>query len=205
MTVAYCTVDQLKASLSITTTTDDAFLTDLVAQAQAEMDSYLGYSFQTEGSVATPAVRKFNGLDSSQLLIGDTVSVVQVLESLSVLGADVTGAYVVNTTTTDITADCVLGPPNAEVPFFLERLSGFRFARGTRNYEVHGIFGRASLPADITRACVRLAGHYYRMRDAAYQDTTANAQFGQMRYRTQMPWDVVNILDRYKRRVFVAF
>ena len=127
----YALLDDVKAAGSITVSTDDNFLAALLSQAQTEIDAELGYSFQTDGTVAAPAQRTYNGNGSSQLLIDRCVSVSQV--QTYVVGPDVTGALIRTAQTpSDITGDCLLGPVNASVGFLLERLTGASFPLGRR-------------------------------------------------------------------------
>jgi hypothetical protein len=202
----YTSLDDVKAALTTTSTTNDDLLSQFIVQAQAAIDSYLGFSFQTDGTHASPATRTYDGNGREQMLIDRCLDLVQVeTQTYSVSSDPDTGALTRTTNTpVDVTGDCVLGPVNMEAGFILERLTRY-FPIGKRNIVVKGVFGKsATIPEDITRACTRLAIHYMKQVDANYQDKVGNDQFGRPMFKQQLPADVCQILDRYRPRVFVA-
>jgi hypothetical protein len=87
----------------------------------------------------------------------------------------------------------------------LKRLSGLSFQEGLQNYKILGVFGYPSIPPDITRACVRLTTHYVKIRDTNYSDVVAETGSVRQHYTKQMPNDVEEILERYKKRTFRAY
>jgi len=211
-TTAYCTLAQVHSALNLITsvTADDAWITnDAIPQAQQFIDDYLGYSFQQDGTVSVPATRTYDGNDTTELFIDRCISLNQVLEtsysfilSSFGVGQSVQGPQI------DITADMLLGPrftvQARGYGFILRRISGLPFYGATSNYGVKGVFGSATVPLTITRACTRLVIHYYKMRAAAYAQGTAISQFGAMRYDQGTPIDVMQDLEPYRRRGFYA-
>lgn len=206
----YCEVADVQSALYSATNgayaplsqPDSAFLADLIDEAQAFIDSEIGHSFQTDGTVGTPATRVFDGDDTDSLFIGEYVSFSQVLETSTVSQLQGNVWVQVTSTVTDITADCVTGPNNRTPYLTLRRLNGNVFNQGKANYTVKGVFGNPSIPKDITRACLRLAVHWYLMRKTNY--ATAQQSQGQptVHYSQNIPDDVQAILDNHHRRVF---
>ena len=206
----YCTLADAKMALDPNMgTSDDQFIEQLIVQAQADIDREIGYPFQTDGP---GAVRLYDGKGDYVLYINDTLSLTQVLEIQqdSVLGPD--GFWQLGaTTTTDITADCVLKPNNDTPQYMLKRRSGLPFEEGIVNYQVTGTFGYPTtpnqlypgIPADITRITVRLVTHYYKMRDTNYADMLQDGSVRE-RYIKNMPADVVEVIRRYKRSLFMS-
>lgn len=205
----YCTVQQVYTALDLSTqaqTNDAAWITnDLMPEAQAAIDSYLGFSFQTDGTIQTPANRVYSGKGTRMLyMIERCISFSQVLETYYDVIQDSNGTFYSGTPTTrDITADCVLGPDNTNPSLYLVRKSEIEFYRGVQNYQVKGVFGRPSIPGDISRACVRVVVAWYKMRDTNYSDYIIEGMVRQHYTRT-LPEDVVEFLDKYKPRVFRA-
>jgi hypothetical protein len=206
-TNAYCDVPDIKTAMNVTSTTDDTWLAELVAEAQADIDRYLGYSFQSDGPGSN---RLYDGNDGDQLWIDDCLTITQVLETVwnPYLGAN--GAYTLGSPQTlDITADVITQPNNAASrgqPFYLlRRLSGLPFQFGRQNYNVTGTWGYSSIPLPITRACKLLVIHYYKRRDASYGQKTGSKQYGTKGQPTMdMPCEVTDILDKYVRRLFLS-
>jgi hypothetical protein len=196
----------VKNALNLTQTSDDAWIqAELIPEAQALIDEYIGHTYQTDGTTASPATRTYDGMNKERLIIDECQSFTQVLEvqQVTYLGANQVWVQV-GSITTDITADCILGPYNRPVGHFLVRRSGIDFDWGTQNYTVKGVFGNPTIPWDITRACVRLCVHWFKMRDTSYADTISETGGIHQHYHKDMPPDVVEILERHRRRHFLA-
>lgn len=201
---AYTTVDDVKTAMSLSTSTDDDFIQHLIGQAQKAIDEYLGFSFQTDGTSASPTTRVFDGNGGYQLLIEPMITLVSVNVQPYAYSTDPDTGAVTRAlgTATDITGAVFLNPPNLDYGFILERINAV-FPLAKQNIRVAGVWGKyATVPADIKRACERLSIHYYKQRDASYQDTTAEAQFGVMVFSQMMPKDVCEILDQRRPRIF---
>lgn len=203
----YCTAAQVYSALDLSTsaqTNDSAWITnDLIPEAQEAIDSYLGFSFQSDGTVQAPATRVYSGKGQHQLYMVDRcISFSQVLEAYYDIIQDSNGTFYSGTPTTrDITADCVLGPDNAMPGLYLKRLSEIEFYSGVQNYKVYGVFGRPSIPPAITRACIRTITAWYKMRDSNYSDFIIEGMVRQ-HFQRQLPDDVMQLLELYKPRMF---
>lgn len=182
-TSPYATRDQVKSSLDLQSTQYDSWIDELLLEAQAAIDAEIGYPFQTDGSVGSPATRIYSGNDKPQIWVDDCIQIVQVLEDAS----------------RDITTDVVLGPSNRSPGYLLRRLSGQNFIFGINNYTVRGVFGQPAIPADITRATIRLTGHYFMMRGTSYADRISEQGNIRVIYTKEIPKDIMQIIRRYKR------
>lgn len=203
----YCSTDDVKALLSKRSTTDDDFIAAMIVDAQAWIDERLGFSFQTDGTSAVPASRLYDGNDHDQLLINHCVSFASVLVRTYLVTANPGGGFTRTFTSDDVTGDTLLGPQGRDPGFILSRLNG-EFPLGRQNIEVQGVFGYSSVPADISRACARLAAHYVLARDAGYEDKRAGgtaAGYGSRTFKaTSIPEDIECAVDHHRRRVFRA-
>lgn len=205
-TTPYCSLDDVHSVLGIPTADidDDTWIENtLIPDAQDFIDSYIGYSFQTDGPGST---RVYDGNGLGRLITGEYITAfTQVLETTFdvVLGSG--DIFTINTTkTVDITQDCFLGPPNKSYGYYLQRVSQLPFVQGTQNYKITGTFGRTPIPAKISRACARLAAHYYKMRDTNYADTITEQNSVRMRYKKEAPIDICEILEQHRRRAFFS-
>ena len=202
-TNAYCVLADVKTAMNVTNTTDDAWISDLITEAQADIDAYLSFSFQQDGPGST---RIYDGQDAEQLWIDNNLAVTQVLETTynPYIGAN--GAYTLgNPQTLDITADCILLPNNISPQYILRRLSGLPFQYGWQNYKITGTWGQPSIPLTITRACKLLTIHFYKRRDATYGQTAGSKQFGMKNQPSvDMPEEVTCLLDKYRPRLFLS-
>lgn len=234
-TQSYCTLADVKLALDPNLgSTDDGFITSLITEAQADLDSEIGYSFQQDGTSSVPATRLYDGNPyeysprNESLWIDDLISLYggggctptpcgAVFEVVTTTYLSPSGIWVPGTTTTyDITADIILKPNNFasyNIPANrMVRFSGLGFNPGTQNYKVLGIFGRPILPGqtypgvpnDIMRACIRLAVHYYKMRDTNYADMLQEQGGIRERYTKAWPDDVKRIVAKYQHHRFVT-
>lgn len=119
-------------------------------------------------------------------------------------------------TNNDISGDIILRPNNYAalgIPARrLVRRSGLPFQEDKQNYIVYGIFGwpvvpgqiYSGIPADITRAAIRLVIHYFKQRDTAYADLV-QAQGGiREHYKISWPDDVLAIVRKYRHQRFYS-
>jgi hypothetical protein len=197
----YCVLADVKDMLDLSSNDDDVWLTSLIPQAQSFLDREIGYSFQTDGSVPSPATRVYSGQNHDVLVIDDLIQLVQVLELTSNAYIGANGVWQSGTVQTyDITADCLLGPGNTIPAFTLQRTSSNPFYLGRQNYKVLGVFGQPAIPGEITRACARLVSHWVKMRDTNYTDTIAEQGFVRMRFVKQIPADIAEIISAYRKR-----
>jgi hypothetical protein len=199
----YCDLQDVKTAMNVTNTTDDAWITELIGEAQADIDRELSYSFQQNG----PGVSNiYDGNDSDILWIEDCLAITQVLETVynPYIGAN--GAFTLgNPQSIDITADVIMQPNNKTPQYLLARLSGLPFQFGRQNYKITGTWGQPNIPLPIQRACKLLVIHYFKRRDASYGQMTAGKQYGnKMQYPVDIPEEVCSILDKYKPRLFLS-
>jgi hypothetical protein len=169
---AYCSVDAVKAAMDTNTTANDDLIATFVSQAQVFIDQYLGYTFQTDGTVATPTAKVYDGNGSQQILVDRMISLATVQLQGYVIATQPNGSITrTSLPPVDVTGDCFLGPVGLPFGFLIERLNG-SFELGKRNVIVSGVYGAFStIPGDITRAATRLAIHYMKQLDANYQNT----------------------------------
>lgn len=198
---------------------DDGYITDLIADAQADLDSEIGYSFQQDGTIALPAVRYYDGGGRDALWIDDLLSLASpggVIETnvVSYLSGSTWVSQIASTQ--DITSDIVLRPNNfaslGQPANKMVRTSRSAFGEGIQNYKVSGVFGQPILPAqtypgvpnDVSRACKRLAVHYFKMRDTNYADMLQESGNVRERYTKDWPADVKRIVAKYAHVRFLT-
>lgn len=208
-TTPYATAEQVYSALGLSPTdqaSDAAWIaSDLLPQAQAAVDTYVGFPFQQDGPGTT---RVFSGNDADTLITDPLLAVTQVLEvsANAYLNYGGSGVVQMSFVNLDITADVVLGPDNASPHYLLSRYSTLPFFFGRQNYKITGTWGYAAIPPEVTRATIRLVSHWYKMRDFNYSGQTGNQQYGKQAFGTsQFPPDVCSALDKYRFPVLLAW
>lgn len=200
-TTPYCVLADVKTQLGIVDAAgnDTAFINSLIVQAQAFLDEKIGYTFQQD----VGGTRYYQGSDKGSMMINACQSFSSVTESIPVTSI-VGSSYIVGTPlVTDITADCLLYPFNSSPGFKLIRQSFNPFCRYPgKTYTVVGTWGYPSIPSEINRAAIRLAIHYYWMRQTAYADQLMENGSIKMRYTKKIPDDVQQLIDKKRKWAF---
>lgn len=212
----YCTLADVKIALDPNMgNQDDTFLQSLIVQAQSNIDSEIGYAFQTDGTVDAPATRTYDGSEQPFLWIDNLLTLVQVqvFTYFTYLNNNTVWQNGV-TSTQDITADVVLKPndyTSRGIPAHkMMRKSGLNFPDGLQNIVVSGVFGWPTtsdqvypgVPNDISRATARLVVHYFKMRDTAYADIVQSQGGIREKYNKGWPEDVKETINNYQRSRF---
>jgi hypothetical protein len=193
--MAYTTATLLKTYLGITGASDDTLLTNLISRAQAAIDRYTGRTFEASANTT----RKFTvGIDTD----GRVLYLDEDLASINAIVTNADGGANADTLTT---GEYVTKPRNRTPYFAIEILAS---ADATWDYTTDPENGitvsgkwawSASAPDDIVQACIRLAGYFYRQKDAGVFDVTAMPDAGVIQIPQGIPKDVKMILDVYKK------
>lgn len=189
--MSYATRTQVKTYLGIVGTGDDDLIDNLIDRATTAIESHTGWVFE-----AATATRYFNSKAVEGYVLwvgGDLVSVTTLLN-----GDD--------DSTVILPADYRLLPRNEGPPYY-----GIKMLVDTTTTWEFDVDGEVSIlggwgystspPDDIVHACIRLAGYYYRQKDAQVFDVTAVPDAGIITIPQGIPADVKLILDKYPRWV----
>ena len=178
--MAYATLSQLKTYLGLSGSADDALLEQLLGRATAAIERYTHRRFTGETGERRFSWASVNG---PLLWLGEDL-----LQASSIVDGD--GGSV---------TEYRLLPPSPP-HHTIYRRSGWNPADG--DVKVVGVWGYSSAPPpDVVHACIRLAGYYYRQRDAQVFDVTALPEQGVITVPKGMPADVKQLLDIYRRVV----
>ena len=193
----YATVAELKTYLGITGATDDTLLTSLLARAQKAIETYCGRIFEASAD-ATHNFVVGEDTDGDCLWFDD---------DLSQITSVITDADGASPVTLVRNTDYITQPRNTTPWYGLKMLgSSNNFWDYTGNAEMGvTVTGRWSYsvtpPQDIIHANIRLAGFYYRQKDAQVFDTTAIPDAGVITIPQGIPKDVQLILQPYRRLI----
>lgn len=189
--MAYTTRAVVKTYLNIEKGRDNNLIDDLIDRAQAAIESFTSWAFE-----AVTATRYFDSdaVENGLLWVGGN------LVSITTLTNGDDDATVISS------SDYRLLPRNSGPPYFGVKM--LVDTTTTWDFDIDGevsILGTwgysTSPPADIVHACIRLAGYYYRQKDAQVFDVTAVPDAGIITIPQGIPADVKLILDRYPRWV----
>lgn len=199
--MAYLTSSDIKdwGGVPATDAADDTELTAIIARAQAYVDEYTGRKFSDTAALDT---RYFTAsLDTSR-------NTLWLDKDLFAVGTD----GIIAGTDTIASTDYVTLPRN-EAPFYALQLTAntpqdWGDATSDGDYEnaisIHGYWCYSSdPPADIKQAMLRLVKWYYKQ--GRQTDETADRpivlESGATILPSQIPGDVLEILERYRYRV----
>lgn len=195
--MAYTTAALLKTYLGVTGSGDDTLLTALIARAQSAIDHYTGRTFEASADTT----RKFTvGVDTDgRMLYFD--------EDCAAITTVKTNADDGSGGTTIASTEYVTHPRNRTPYHAIDLLSSSSNSWTYTTDPEAGITvaGKwaysTTAPDDIVHACIRLAGYYYRQKDAGVFDTTAIPDMGVIQVPQGIPRDVQLILNPYRKAV----
>jgi hypothetical protein len=160
ITNGYATLAQIKASLRITDTVDDALLELAIESASREIDAVCERNF-----FSTAGTRIYTPRDSYVVEIDDVVSVTSVKSSGA---AD--GIFDTTWTTTDYQLEPLNGIAGGiAVPYsFIRAVGDFTWPVSGKEatVQVVGTFGFASVPTAIKQATILLASRIFKRNDS---------------------------------------
>lgn len=191
--MTYATTTALKTYMSVTTTDDDALLADLLDRATAIIDTHTQRTF----AVSADTTRYFDALRDVD---GHTLYINRDLCAIT---------SVTNGDGTTVAASAYVTEPRNERPWYALRLKtngAISWTYTTDPEDAIVIVGRwgysTTPPDDIVQACVRLAAWLYRQKDTSIdQDAPRASMDGSMLMPSRLPYDLVQLLERYVRRV----
>ena len=190
--MAYCTTDNVKDYLGITTTDDDTLIGELIPRAQAAIDSFTHRTFEA----ASDTTRVF---DTDTDTEGPFLYFDEDIASITT---------VTNGDGNTVASTKYATFPRNETPYCFIELkvsSGLVWEYDSSNdpqgaISVEGRWAYSTTaPNDIVHACIRLTAYYYRQKDAQVFDTTATPELGIITVPIGIPKDVKGTLSRYRR------
>jgi len=196
--MAYATAAELRTYSGIDSTAHDALLTLLIARAAATIDRYVGFSFEA----ATTTTRRF---DSADLRNGGNVSG----RALWLDGWLYSVTSITNGNGVAVAAASYYTEPRNAAPYYaltLKRSTSLVWEADSNDDTPNAIsiVGRwaysLTAPADITHATLRMALWYYRQRDSSTDMDRPMLAEGVTIMPSQLPKDVLDILDAYRWR-----
>lgn len=194
----YCSLAQLKQYLGIAESTDDVFLTSIIARAQKMITTYTGRLF---AAPADSEHRFASGTDTDGRTLWFDDDLCQFASTSGlIVNAD---AEEINQIELVRDIDFVTIPRNT-TPWYGVKLLG----SASKSWEYTNdpemsivVTGRwaysITAPDDIVQACLRLAAYIYRQKDAQVFETTAIPDAGVITIPIGIPKDVKMILDQY--------
>lgn len=192
--MTYTTVADVKAYLGLKTAVDDALLASLVASAQKAIETHTRRVFESSAD----SIRYFSpGIDSQGarlLLDRDLCAITSIITN-----AD--GTSPVTLTTAQYFTLPRNNTPYWGIEIAQSSSQSWRYSSDVQaGIKITGKWAYSlTAPADIVQACLRLAGYYYRQKDAQVFDTTSIPEQGVMVIPQGIPKDVKLLLEPYVR------
>ena len=186
----YATLAQLREYLSVTTTVDDALLTDLITRATAVIEQMTRKTFTAPAASSRTFGREAMLWDAQlrrdYLLLPSGVYIAQLVSA-----ADGDGDAIPST-------EIDTHPPDA--PYTVLARRGKRWCGVSQQATITARWGYSiAPPADIVHATIRLAAWMYRQRGTANDpDRPTVADGGLVLLPSALPDDVRAILERYR-------
>lgn len=194
ITNGYCTLNELKASMSIPTadTVDDTMLELAIESASRAIDTYTGRNFYSSGT----ATRYYAPTSN---LVCDTDDIASFVH---VKTMDSTDLF----TITWQSSDYQLEPLNGIVdgmptPYTRIRAIGdylFEPLDGQATVEVRAVFGYTTTPTAIKQACILQASRIMKRNDSPL-GVAGVGELGVIRVSSRLDPDVAQLIDAYRK------
>lgn len=177
----YATVAQIKEYLDISGNADDGLLGRLRDAAQAAIEAHCNRSFELTTTSKSFGMWRWQ---KHTLFLGDDL---RTLTSVTTSAGDTYAATQFTFSSPARVLYLKVGEPMPNPD--------------ASHFTVTGGWGyTTSAPADVVQACIRLAGHYYRLKDAQAYDLSGTTQTGVLQVGKRMPEDVAALLAPYVAR-----
>ena len=190
----YCTLAQVVAAPDLPAEADEARIEQAITAASRAIDRYLDVAENYYAAGASPdddETRYYDGSDLDELWLNDQ------LISITTISIDENGDEVFTALTTD---DYWLWPANTSPTTRLDINPNGDYSKwpvGKRRIKIAGLFGIfASVPANVTEACIIQAVRLYKSGRQSFADSGARAsQSGEITIRLAMHPMARQILD----------
>lgn len=194
ITNGYCTLAELKDSLQIEDSTDNASLEAAIMSASRMIDNYTQRFFYKDGTVAAPVTRYYTPQDAYDLNIDDIVSVTSVATD-----NDLEFLY----TTVWATSDFVVEPinnPRKGWPFTRMIAVGayvwpFNIPQSVK---IVGVWGWSSVPQEIQLAAKIQASRLFIRRQSPF-GIAGTPELGTVRLSSRLDPDVETLLRPFRK------
>lgn len=191
----YCTLDEVKSELNITSEDYDDMLQGMIEQAKEFIDGFCNREFDT----VTATARCFDGAGTI-LFIDDLISIDA---SGFKLDLDGDGNYESILATTDYELYPLNTTPKTHIKISSNSNYG-GFASGIKKgVEITGTWGYAStIPKPIRRASIIQVCRWFKRKDSAFADVIGTTEMGQVIMYKGLDPDIALILKPYIKRGF---
>jgi uncharacterized phiE125 gp8 family phage protein len=147
MTTALATIAQVKEFIGTADATDDALLTRLTTQAAESIERSAGRVFGTASYTETS-----NGTGADFLVLGN--------RPVTAVASVVIDGVTIPESTSSLVAGWLIASP-----WKIALRGSYAFTAGVQNVTIGYTAGYATIPADLTQACVLIAALLYKQRD----------------------------------------
>ena len=194
ITNGYATLQQVKAALRITDSTEDALLEIAIEAASRAIDGNTGRNFYSAGT----ATRYFAPDDDFVLLIDDLAGTAITLQTAN--NAD--GVYDVTWATDDYQLEPLNGNSDGIAwPYTRIRAIGdylWPILNGEALAKITGVWGWTSVPIAVTQACVIQSSRIYKRLDSPL-GVAGFGDMGVMRVTRDLDPDVAQLIGTYRK------
>ena len=194
ITNGYATLAELKSSLTITDTSDDALLELSITATSRMIDDFTGRFFYANGTVGTPVVRYYTALDPWSLAVDDFVSI---------SGIATDDNFNQTWSTVWATSDFMVEPinnPRRGWPYTRILATG-RYVWPyylPQSCRVKGVWGWSAVPSEVNQACLIQSSRLFIRKQSPF-GIAGTPELGTVRLSSRLDPDVEALLRPIKR------
>jgi hypothetical protein len=195
ITNGYCTLAELKASLAITDSTDDAALEAAITAVSRNIDDLTNRFFYSDGTTTATVIYYYTPTTSHKLSTDDFVSISEVAE-------DTNGDRTYSTVwaSTEYAYEPINNPRNGAPYSHILAFGTHAFpAQQTQSIRITGVFGWASVPAQVRQACLIQSSRVFNRNSSPF-GIAGSPDLGTVRLSARLDPDVQVLLNRFVRQ-----
>jgi len=194
ITNGYATLAQLKSSLTITDTSDDALLELAITSTSRMIDDFTGRFFYANGTVNSPVIRYYTPLDPWSLAVDDYVSISAIAtddnfnQTWSTVWA--TSDFMeepINNSLRDWPYTRLLATGRYVWPYYLPQAC-----------KITGVWGWPAVPSEVEQACIIQSSRIFVRKQSPF-GIAGTPELGTVRLSSRLDPDVEAFLRPMKR------
>jgi hypothetical protein len=195
ITNGYCTLAELKASLALSDSTDNAALEAAISAVSRNIDDLTGRFFYADGTTSQTVVYYYTPKSSGKLYTDDFTSITEVAQDTTY-----NRTYSTVWTAADYGYEPINNPRSGAPYNQLIAFGSYAFpVNQPQSIRVTGVFGWSAVPEQVRQACIIQSSRIF-LRNASPFGIAGSTDLGTVRLAARLDPDVQVMLNGFVRQ-----
>lgn len=194
ITNGYATLNELKASLAITDTSDDTQLEISITATSRMIDDYTGRFFYQDGTAQSPVVRYFTAQDPWTMNVDDITTITQIATD-----DNFNQTWDTVWATSDFMVEPINNPRKGWPYTRLLAIGRYVFPYYLpQAVKVTGLWGFSAIPSEVNQACIIQSSRLFVRRQSPF-GIAGTPELGTVRLTSRLDPDVEALLRPFRK------